>query len=434
MTSIRTKKNCMFGGVAVSDDFAQSQSHTAVVSVEVALKKHFIPHSNCTLFKSNTSGGLLFSLNLRGDKTSPFYLNRLGQVKAPLRTILAKVVLLCDTSTSETVREHKINFIKARPYELVKEMQMQAKVYKDSTDETLDPICPAMIWAQAKPVGRAQLRDLLNIQENSEHDLLLKELEAATKTTYPIDGRYQVLYQEYMHGFKTVYEMLQTAETQADKIMVMATGAYVLTRLTRIGISHGDPHMSNVLMNESKGEKDMYHRAIVIDFGRSKSISPTIPLPNDFIPCLKMQLQHVLSEFRSHFSYNWFRILTEKQNVPITIVTMQRQWYSEKFRQLHVRFMQLRSAHTRTPVPQRRSSGEHTTATDSSPSLKRRREGGGYITLDHARFSLQRQHAWHDELVASAALAIEEDTLSRQRKTKKRRNAAHKKTKGHRGK
>lgn len=308
------------GGILIKDTLFRDLN---VKLTEDSAINYFIDNSIISLLSNKTHGGILFKLTLQDGVESPYYSFSSNNVRnyitnedrsvLELRTIILKVVAICDNVTTYTdftvnvsinrkmynsIFYHTDNNILKIDRETTlymvdtnnfnKEIEIQKDIYSKSYNEDLEPLCPEIIHSYVKPISQCQsdLEKLLkkNLLINKAY-VLLKYLIGYSVFTKVEPSRFVNGVDNYKFGFIFMENIQNVTKTKNVDVMwnhyneitfkdtLIYNYWYEIYRFYQLGYLHGDPHLGNCLYDPDYGNYVTgTGRAMLIDFGRSEKV------------------------------------------------------------------------------------------------------------------------------------------------------------------
>jgi len=264
----------------------------------------FLRNSTRKILSNNTISCITFVAELNDGIDSPFMHVRRGMFGNPVRRMLLKFFPLrpkinpppydpypnfLDIPGRAATPSRNYRGIELADFaDVRKEFNLQMEIYRRSFlthDNVLDPLCPC-------PIFLTYVRkDAFLERIHTEDDFLklrsgkTRAQEIAEITTIFGNTEFDnmaLIGMEFMEGYDT-YEknVVRAPLSQARKDLFSSLARYELDRLHALGVSHGDFHEENVMVNLTSGYITFSNpvflgRALIIDFGRSQKHS-TIP-------------------------------------------------------------------------------------------------------------------------------------------------------------
>jgi len=249
---------------------------------------YFVTNSICRILSIASSGGILLKLILQGGVASPYISTNSNSVGAPVSEIILKLIYLHNANELEITRSGRRLFFQNNTTidEFRDEVNTQINIFRSSFDLYLEPICPAIVYA--------------NIFTSYNNPVLTNILDTLESKSIDEGNNMPILYfqrirnlclmQRFHIGIIGMESFTNTVTLgaiatdpalnipQVDIITYKYMALYELCRLFNIGYLHGDPHMNNILINRNyiyfDGTAGGYGlvgsrpgRAILIDFG-----------------------------------------------------------------------------------------------------------------------------------------------------------------------
>jgi hypothetical protein len=265
---------------------------------------YFVTNSICRILSIASSGGILLKLILQGGVVSPYISTNSNSVGSPITEIILKIIYLHNTNELEIIHSSRRLFFQNNTTtdEFRDEVNTQINIFRNSLDIYLEPICPAIVYANI--FSSHNNHDLTNVLDTLES----KSIDEGNNMPILYFQRIRnlCLMQMFHIGIIAMESFTNTVTLgeiatdpalnipQADIITYKYMALYEICRLFNIGYLHGDPHMNNILINRDynyfNGTVIGYGligsglgRAILIDFGSTfRHNQGAIQISNNF--------------------------------------------------------------------------------------------------------------------------------------------------------
>jgi hypothetical protein len=220
---------------------------------------------------------------------SPFEHVRSREYGSPVTKILLKLFPIGNGSTGQLIVSGRLphGIIELATIDGVKrEIDIQNEIYNKSLNTTtncLDPICPSIITARNS--SKRRIFDLLNSKlifpnPNPNPRRLILESLGLSGSQQHLVSSITFIAMEMMDGYENADVVLrrQTDPARIDFLTSMAR--YELDRFHILGYLHSDFHFGNFMINENylyltnDNTSDMKGRVLLIDFGRTRELTP----------------------------------------------------------------------------------------------------------------------------------------------------------------
>jgi hypothetical protein len=249
---------------------------------------YFVTNSICRILSIASSGGILLKLLLHPGIPSPYISTNSNSVRSPVSEIILKIIYLHNSDDLEIrIRSQSGSLFfqnNTTISEFRDEVNTQIDIFGRSLDIYLEPICPAIVYANIfSSHNNSDLTGILNMLESKSIDegnnmpiLYFQRIkDLCTRQMFHIG----IIAMESFTNTVTLSEIATNPIIpQADIITYKCMALYEICRLYNIGYLHGDPHMNNILINRNyvyfNADLSGYRlvgsppgRAILIDFG-----------------------------------------------------------------------------------------------------------------------------------------------------------------------
>jgi hypothetical protein len=268
------------GGVRLSDEYklANPQGNTTTANV------FFMHNSRFRILTNNSVSCITLVATLNEGIESPFRSMRSNNIDIHIRSLLVKVFITNQESGWYSIPSREIykGIEITSKEDFTKEIERSINIYRlsiISRDSLLDGICPAIISSTTLQSNNELVRNLwqlFNVNDAGLGDILTAALDPN-----PNGNAISIMTMEFMEGFDTAYNVLNNNINNPTRFtFLMAVVQYEFRRLNILGYLHGDAHLNNVLINPNyqyftrSGNPEYLGRAIIIDFGRTKTLSP----------------------------------------------------------------------------------------------------------------------------------------------------------------
>ena len=204
---------------------------------------------------------MLYELKLNGNIESPYVCCRSQSPWTPVSRILLKV---CPFSDKEFTNGNGTGMNKMNETKFRNEVSIQNEIFTKSLDETLEPICPSIVFNCLSTVE--SFRNMLKLKNMDETLLNMPEITA-----------FGLIAMEYLEGFEPLGKLIfkdPPVLTDEQNKYYKLLAAYELIRMYNLTeYLHGDLHLNNFMINTNYtyigNTPSKLGRVLIIDFGES---------------------------------------------------------------------------------------------------------------------------------------------------------------------
>lgn len=236
-----------------------------IVETEEQAYTYFIHNSTCKIISYTSVGGIIFKLTLNPGVASPY-----STIRSIGTGMVTEVILkICFINN---IKGSKVEFITTHIKYLSSldiddfqsEINIQNEIYSSSFDAYLEPICPAITYANIYD-DYSILHILIARASDEETKTIIRSTHIRLLNNFIIG----TIMMESLTGFETIHNTITKHDPSIYEIHYYHNLAlFELWRLFQLGILHGDPHLSNLMINTTypyiQGRPG---RVIIIDFG-----------------------------------------------------------------------------------------------------------------------------------------------------------------------
>lgn len=249
----------------------------------------FLENSTLTLLTDTSIGCITITAKLKDETISPYYKLRIDKWREPVKTILIKLMLYDDKSKEVTYK--KISKIRKEEFEIstkksfYTEVNNQIKISTSSFTNSLDPLCPTVLFYEEN-IDTKKWLELLNKQKQTlktsifsflgklkNEDIIIEFLNAKMNKS--------IIVMEFFDNCLplshfNIFEKGDFTKKQRDEYLKYYCYAiYTTIELRSMGYEHGDLHSNNILICPKEKyftaeDNKNIGRAFIIDFGRTK--------------------------------------------------------------------------------------------------------------------------------------------------------------------
>jgi ABC1 atypical kinase-like domain len=260
--------------------------------------KYYIENSIISVLSYGSLYGIILKLEYIGRSEDCPYLSIDENQQKPLTQIILKLAII-DKHEDESLPTLKVGSEIVHKATMSRngfyaEIRRQFKLVKD-TIQLYEPICPTIIFwdiqrlpketakktifgktvAKLKHTLFDSIRERIDTQPKGNYtDPLIDVIQWMDSIKFGVNVG--ILAMEMMDGYDTLHSSIVSNRSQEKTYISYAI--YELIRLGSLGYVHGDSHMGNILIhpNVPYFDKTYVGRAMLIDFGRTKSTSEYI--------------------------------------------------------------------------------------------------------------------------------------------------------------
>jgi len=180
----------------------------------------------------------------------------------PVHTILIKFVSIKDT---RDLRDFQ------------REVQIQRDIY-DKTNDSLEPLCPAIIFNKT-----CELSDPLLVDLKFSENLTIYKENLGDNEDFDFSFNIGIIAMEFLNDYQSMHNLIYTSETSEFTAAAYMAAAFLLIELAHLaGYTQGDYHMNNIFFKVlPENAENPYFltdgslrrlKPIIIDFGRATEI------------------------------------------------------------------------------------------------------------------------------------------------------------------
>ena len=228
--------------------------------------QHFLQNSTLSFSSASGSFGITYILTLNPDAESKYLSLDASNYSKPVKQILLKTTFVYPVSLKIDVFDAKQNRNSNKTTTTVDNFYEEVNIQTDAylrTMEYLQPLCPAILYANALDVTDPTIAKITSTFDNN----LMNQMRGLPGI------KIGFIAMELMDNAMTVYEALQEKAFYESYI---AKVYYTLIEfIMKTGYNHGDFHFGNMLLNLNVTDYFFGKRgqATLIDFGYTQKLS-----------------------------------------------------------------------------------------------------------------------------------------------------------------